>query len=72
MWIEDHVTALMARERTQEAMRYAEGARAIYRARGKNQPMRVRLGLALVGLGQRIMGQQPPALGGPVAGGASR
>jgi len=72
MWVENHVVALMAKERMEEAMRYAERARAIYRARGKYRPMRVRLGLALVGLGQRIMGQRPPALGGPVAGGASR
>jgi hypothetical protein len=72
MWIEDHVVALVARERMQEAVRSAKETKAIRRAGVPRRPARVCLGTALVRLGRWIMGPHLSDSGGPIVSGASR
>jgi hypothetical protein len=59
MWMEVNVAVLMAKERMGEAMRQAEAVRASRRPGTRLAP-RVRLGLALVRLGRRLMGDPSP------------
>jgi hypothetical protein len=72
MWGYEQAALLMARERMEEAMRGAEEARAIRRARVPRPSMRITLGIALVRLGHRVMGQQVQMSRGPIMRGASQ
>ena len=64
MYIHEDMMLLMARERMEVAMRYAEQRRAVRAARPARPPARVRLGLALVRLGHWIMGNTYTPNGG--------
>lgn len=57
MHIHEDTMLLMARERILEAERRAEVSRALRMARPARRPARVRLGMALVRIGQWIMGR---------------
>jgi len=66
MFIEDHAMLLMARERREETSRSAEQRRALRLAEAPHRSMRARLGMALIRLGHRIMGQSSPTPGTPI------
>jgi hypothetical protein len=57
MHIHEDMLLLMTRERIREAERRAEVSRALRLARPARRPARIRLGMALVRLGQWIMGR---------------
>ncbi len=57
MELHEHTALLVAKERIADAVRAAEQARAIRLARGPHTSARVRLGKALIRLGERMMGQ---------------
>lgn len=57
MELHEHVALLVARERIGDAVQAAEQARVIRLARGPHASARVRLGNALVRLGEWMMGQ---------------
>ena len=57
MNLHEDIALLMARERMEDAMRFAELRRALRDARAPRRPVRVRLGTALVRLGRWIMGR---------------
>ena len=59
MWMEENVAVLMVKEQMGEAMRQAKAVRASRRP-GTRLTTRVRLGLALVRLGRRLMGDPSP------------
>ena len=61
MNLHEDTALLMARERMEDAMRFAEQRRLLRHARGPRQPARVRLGLAIVRLGRWLMGSSPEA-----------
>jgi hypothetical protein len=61
MDIHEHTVLLMAKERMEDAMHFAEQMRALRLARTPRRPARVRLGMALVRFGHWIMGQPSPA-----------
>ena len=63
MHIHEDTMLLMARERILEAERRAEVSRALRMTRPAHRPVRVRLGMALVRLGQWIMGRPSTAQG---------
>lgn len=62
----EEMMLLMAKERMEEASRYAEWRRALRLAQGPRRPARVRLGMALIRLGHWIMGHPSPAPGSPI------
>ena len=64
MHIHEDIMLLMVRQRMEEAVRYAEQGRALRIARARRQPVRVRLGMALVRFGHWIMGQSYPVAQG--------
>ena len=57
MHIHENMMLLMTRERIREAERRAEVSRALRQARPARHPARVRLGMALIRLGEWIMGR---------------
>ena len=63
MHMHEDTMLLMAKERIQEAERRAELSRALRLARPPHRPARVRLGMALVRLGQWILGRPSTAQG---------
>ena len=60
MYILEDIMLLMARERMEDAVRYAEQRRAHRIARTRRRPARVHLGMALVRFGHWIMGRSCP------------
>lgn len=60
MYILEDIMLLMARERMEDAVRYAEQMRAHRLARTRRRPARAYLGMALVRLGRWIMGRSCP------------
>jgi hypothetical protein len=56
----------MARERMKEASRSAEQRRSLRHAEAPHRSMKARLGMALIRLGHRIMGQSSPTPGTPI------
>jgi hypothetical protein len=60
----EDITVQMAKERIESAVREAELRRAIRLARG-HRSTRIRLGNALVRLGQWVLGEPTPAHSGP-------
>jgi len=60
----EELTVQMAKERIEAAVREAEQMRAIRLARGRRSA-RVRLGSALVRLGQWVLGHPSPVLSRP-------
>jgi len=57
---------LIAKDRMEDALRFAESRRAIHLARGPRPPARVRLGLAVIRLGHWLLGHPSPARGTPI------
>ena len=57
---------LIAKQRMEDAVRFAEWRRALHRARGPRPPARVRPGMALIRLGHWLLGHPSPARGTPV------
>jgi hypothetical protein len=66
MYIHEHTVLLMAKERMEDALHFAEQMRALRLARTPRRPARVRLGMALVRFGHWIMGQPSPAPQAPI------
>jgi hypothetical protein len=66
MLIHEETALLMARERMEDAVRYAEQRRALRLARAPRLPVRVRLGMILVRIGHWIMGQSCPVPRAPI------
>ena len=66
MHMSEDVMLLIARERTEDAVRHAERMRALRLVRGPRLPMRIRLGKALIRLGHRIIGQPSSTPGAPI------
>ncbi len=60
MCLHEDFALLMAKERMEDAMHFAEQRRALRLARSLRRPVRVRLGMALVRFGHWIMGQSCP------------
>jgi hypothetical protein len=65
VYIHEDVAMLVLKERLEDAMRFAEQRRALRAARRPPPPARVRLGMALVRFGHRIMGESMPGPGSP-------
>jgi hypothetical protein len=63
MYILEDIMLLMARERMEDAVRYAELMRAHHLARTRRRPVRARLRMALVRLGHWLMGRSSQAPG---------
>jgi hypothetical protein len=59
MDVHEFVALRMAKDRMDEAARFAERRRALSLARGPRRPMRVQLGAALIRIGYWLMGDQP-------------
>jgi hypothetical protein len=66
MFVEDYTMLLMARERMEETSRSAEQRRTLHPVEKSHRSTRARLGMALVRLGHRIMGQSSPTPGTPI------
>jgi hypothetical protein len=64
MWMAEQVALQMMRERMGEAERQAQASWGVPRTGASGRPVRRRLGLALIGLGRRLLG--------PTASGACR
>jgi hypothetical protein len=62
----EDMMVLMAKERVEDAMQFAEQRRALRLARRQRRPARIRLGMALVRFGHWIMGQRSPAPQAPI------
>ena len=60
MYMDEQIILRMARERVEEALRAAQRRRALRSGRARRST-RVRLGIALVRLGHRMLGQPSPA-----------
>jgi hypothetical protein len=59
MYIHEYTALTIAKERMEDAARSAALMRALRLARAPRRSARLRLGLALVRLGHRLMGGQP-------------
>ena len=66
MHIHEDIMAMMARERVEDAVRFAERMRDLRLARAPRLPTRVRLGIALIRFGHWLMGQPSPTPGTPI------
>jgi hypothetical protein len=64
--IHEDAVLLAAKERMEDALRYAEQRRALRAAHPPRRPLRFYLGMALVRLGHWIMGHPTPAPGSPI------
>jgi hypothetical protein len=69
MHIHEDTVVLMAKERMEDALRSADRMRALRLARGPRRSTRVRLGMALVRLGHRILGGSSSSPGSPIISG---
>ena len=65
MYIHEDFISLVVKERMEDAVRFVEQRRAVRAASLTRPPARVRLGLALVRLGRRIMRYPSPVPGSP-------
>ena len=66
MHIHEDIVTMMAKERLEDALRFAERMRDLRLARAPRRPARVRLGIALIRFGHWLMGQSSPTPGPPV------
>jgi hypothetical protein len=63
MYIHEYTVMMIAKQRMDDAMRYAEHRRALRLAREPGPSTKVRLGMALIRVGRWLMGESSPSTG---------
>ena len=63
MYIHEDIAVMMMKERTDDAMRFAEQRRALHLARASRPSTRVRLGMVQIRFGRWLMGESSPPAG---------